>query len=145
MFVRFDRVYADKFPTVTVDVRVENRMGQPVVGLTANNFFLTESNRQVNDFTLKGAAYLNTGCDIAVVIERSPQSEKELELVKTVVKELAETMQGKGKISLVSASQLPVLEGKFSPEALLSQPLKLKAAWSPVWNCDLALRLASGS
>ena len=53
-------------------------------------------------------------------------------------------MQGKGKISLVSASQLPVLEGKFSPEALLSQPLKLKAAWSPVWNCDLALRLASG-
>ena len=144
LFVRFDRVYADKFPTVTVDVRVENRMGQPLVGLTANNFFLTESNRQVNDFTLKGAAYLNTGCDIAVVIERSPQSEKELELVKTVVKEFAEAMQGKGKISVVSASQLPVLEGKFSPEALLSQPLKLKAAWSPVWNCDLALRLASG-
>ena len=140
-----DRItYADKFPTVTVDVRVENRMGQPLVGLTENNFFLTESNRQVNDFALKGAAYLNTDCDIAVVVERSPQSEKEIELVRTVIREFAEAMQGKGTVSIVSASQLPVLEGKFSPETLISQPLKLKAAWSPVWNCDLALRLATG-
>jgi len=144
LFVRFDRVYSDKFPTVTVEVRVENRMGQPLVGLTANNFFLTESNRQVNDFLLKGSAYLNTGCDIAVVIERSPQSEKEFELVRTVVKELAESMQGKGSISIISASQLPVLEGKFSPETLISQPLKVKASWSSVWNCDLAVRLAGG-
>ena len=144
LFVRFDRVYADKFPTVTVDVRVENRLGQPLVGLTANNFFLTESNRPINDFALKGAAYLNTGCEIAIVIERSPQSEKEFELVRTVVKELAESMQGKGNISIISASQIPVLEGKFSPETLISQPLKVKASWSPIWNCDLAVRLASG-
>ena len=144
LFVRFDRVYSDKFPAVTVDVRVENRMGQPLVGLTADNFFLTESNRPVNDFALQGAAYLNTGCDVAVIIERSPQSEKEFELVRTVVKELAEAMQGKGKITLISASQIPVLEGTFAPEKLISQPLKLKASWSPVWNCDLAVRLASG-
>lgn len=144
LFIRFDRVYADKFPKVTVNVRVENRMGQPLVGLTENNFFLTESNRAVNDFALTGAAYRNTGCDIAVVIERSAQSEKELELVKAAVKELAQTMQGKGKITIVSASQMPVLEGTFSPETLLSKPFGLKAAWSPVWNCDLALRLASG-
>ena len=144
LFVRFDRVYSDKFPTVTVDVRVENRMGQPLVGLTEDNFFITESNRPVNELTLRGAAYLNTGCDITVIIERSPQSEKEFELVKTVVKELAEAMRGKGTISIVSASHIPVLEGSFSPESLISQPLKLKASWSPVWNCDLAVRLASG-
>lgn len=144
LFVRFDRVYSDKFPRVTVDVRVENRTGQPLVGLTAKNFFLTESNRPVNDFTLKGSAYLNTGCDIAVVIERSPQSEKEFELVNSVVKELAESMQGKGSISIISASQIPVLEGKYTPETLVSKPLKLKASWSSVWNCDLAVRLACG-
>jgi len=144
LFVRFDRVYSDKFPTVTVDVRVENRMGQPLVGLTEKNFFITESNRPVNDLTLRGSAYLNTGCEIAVVIERSPQSEKEFELVKTVVKELAEAMQGKGMISIISASQIPVLEGKYTPETLISQLPKFKASWSPVWNCDLAVRLAGG-
>lgn len=144
LFVHFDRVYSDKFPKVTVDVRVETRAGQPVVGLTEKNFFLSETNRLVNDFTLKGAAYLNTGCEIAVIIERSPQSEKEFELVRTVVKELAEAMQGKGMISIISASQLPVLEGKYAPEELTAKPLKLKAAWSSVWNCDLAVRLASG-
>ena len=144
LFVRFDRVYSDKFPKVTVEVRVENRAGQPIVGLTEKNFFLTESNRLVNDFMLDGSAYLNTDCDIALIIERSPQSEKEFELVRTVVKEIAEAMKGKGSISVISASQIPVLEGKFSPETLASKPLKVKSSWSPVWNCDLAVRLASG-
>ncbi|MEL3907115.1 MAG: tetratricopeptide repeat protein [Treponema sp.] len=144
LFVRFDRVYSDKFPNVTLDVRVENRAGQPLVGLTEKNFFVTESNRAVNDLTLKGAAYLNTGCEISIIIERSPQSEKEIELIRTVVKELAEAMQGKGMISIISASQIPVLEGKYAPETLISKQLAIKSSWSAVWNCDLAVRLASG-
>ncbi|MGP1576373.1 MAG: hypothetical protein ACTTH7_02625 [Treponema sp.] len=144
LFVRFERVFSDKFPHITVDVRVENRIGEPIVGLTEKNFFLTEDHRLVNDFQLKGSAYLNSGCDISIVIERSPQSEKEFELVRTVVAEIAAAMQGKGSISVISASHIPVLEGKYTPEMLMSKSLKLKSSWSAVWNCDLALRLAAG-
>ena len=143
-FVRFDRVFSDQFPKVTVDVCVENRLGEPIVGLTEKNFFLTESNRLVDNFSLDGAAYMNKNCAVSIVIERSPESEKELELIQTVIRELATAMEGKGSISIISASQIPVLEGTFTSETLLKQPLKLKASWSSLWNCDLAVRLASG-
>ncbi len=143
LFVRFDHIFSDQFPNVTVDVRVETRSGLPIAGLTEKNFFLTESNRLVDNFKLTGAAYVNTDCDIAVVIERSPQSKKELALINNALHELAVAMQGKGTISVISASQVPVFEGKFAADALVSNPLSLKADFAATWNCDLAIRLAS--
>lgn len=44
LFVQIERVYADDFPNITLDVRVENRSRKPLVGLKDVNFLITEEN-----------------------------------------------------------------------------------------------------
>ncbi|UTC66073.1 MULTISPECIES: hypothetical protein [unclassified Treponema] len=144
LFVLIKKVYSDKFPEVLVEISVQNRDGKPIVGLTQDNFILTEGHRPVADYSLTGSSYLNETCDIVVIVERSPNSLKEKTLIETALKEIAEAMQGRGKIGLISASSIPVLEGKFSPADLITLPNRIKAHASPDWKFDLALRLAVG-
>ncbi|UTC78607.1 hypothetical protein E4O04_11625 [Treponema sp. OMZ 799] len=144
LFVLIKKVYSDKFPEVLIEVSVQNRDGKQIVGLTQDNFIITEGNRPVADYALTGSSYFNKTCDIAVIVERSPSSLKEKALIEAALKEIAEAMQGKGRISLISASSIPSLEGKFSPADLVTLPNRIKAHASPDWKFDLALRLAVG-
>lgn len=144
LFVLIKRVYSENFPQVTFDVSVQNRDGRQVVGLTETNFIVTENKRLVSDYSLTGASYLNDNCDISIVVERSPSSAKEKAVLETAIKEISTAMQGKGNINLISASDIPVLEGKFLPEDLISVPNRIKTPHSANWKLDLALRLASG-
>lgn len=144
LFVLIKKVYSDKFPEVLVEVSVQNRDGKQIVGLTQDNFIITEGNRPVADYSLTGSSYLNKTCDIAVIVERSPNSLKEKALIEAALKEIAEAMQGRGKISLISASSIPALEGKFSPADLITLPNRIKTPASSDWKLDLALRLAVG-
>lgn len=144
LFVLIKRVYADKFPHVTMEVSVQNRDGRQIVGLTETNFIVTENNRIAADYSLIGSSYLNEGCDITIVAERSPASLQEKAVMETAIKEIAAAMNGKGTISLVSASNQPVLEGRFTPEDLSAVPDRIRTPHSESWKLDLALRLASG-
>ena len=144
LFVLIKKVYSDNFPEVLVEVSVQNRDGKQIVGLTEGNFILTENHRPVADYSLTGSAYLNKTCDIAIVVERSPNSAKEKALIESAIKEIAEAMQGRGRISIISASDIPILEGKFSPMDLISLPNRIKGPVSSEWKFDLALRLAAG-
>ena len=71
LYVEISRVNADNFPNVDLEVRVENRRRQPVVGLTDINFFITEDKYAVTGQKLTGSADLNENCDVTVVIDRS--------------------------------------------------------------------------
>ncbi len=144
LFVLIKRVFAEKFPQVTMEVSVQNRDGRQIVGLKESNFLVTEENKLVADYELSGSAYLNSNCDIAIVLERSPGSVKEKVAIESAIKEIATAMQAKGKIKLISAANLPILEGSFEPAVLATVPNKFKASVSPEWKFDLALRLASG-
>lgn len=144
LFVLIKRVYADKFPQITMEVGVQNRDGRQIVGLTETNFIVTENNRIAADYSLIGSSYLNEGCDITIVAERSPASLKEKAALDIAIKELAAAMRGKGSVNLVSASNLPVLEGKFSPEDLHAVPDRVRTPHAADWKLDSAVRLASG-
>ncbi len=144
LFVIIKRVFSDKFPQITMEVSVKNRNGDAIVGLKENNFIVTEEHRIVADYQLAGAAYLNQNCDIAIVLERSPQSAKEKTQIESAIMEISKAMQGRGKITLISAGQIPTLEGKFSPESLIVKPNRFKASTAGDWKLDLAMRLATG-
>ncbi len=144
LFVTIKRVFSDKFPQVTMEVNVQNRNGQAIVGLKENNFIVTEENRIVADYKLNGSAYLNKNCDIAIILERSPKSLKEKTQIEAAITEISKAMQGKGRITLISASQVPTLEGKYSPQELQVKPNRFKAPSATDWKLDLAIRLATG-
>ena len=144
LFVQIEQIDASKFPNVTLELRVENRHRQPVVGLQEQNFYLTENMRPVSKLKMLGAASNNTEADITIIINASANSELYRSEIETAVKEVAASMDGKGVLRIVSAGTIPAVEyignpsslGDFSYAALKTRNADFAAA-------DLALRLAS--
>ena len=144
LFVQIERIDSSKFPAVTLEVRVENRHRQPVVGLREENFFLTEDKRPVSEQKLLGAASNNTTEDVTFIIDRSVQSAEYAQQMQQVVRELASAMNGNGTLRIVSAGAVPVTEYRGSPHAAEQFSSRaLKTPVSPVVPVDLAVRLAA--
>ena len=144
LFVQIEQINASKFPNVTMEIKVENRHRQPVVGLQEENFFITENKQPVTNLKFKGAASNNTEADITILIDRSLASTMFDEEIETAVKEIVESMDGNGVLRIVSAGSMPVTEyigkpdllGDFNLDALKNPPAERVAV-------DLALRLCA--
>lgn len=143
MFVRVQRVFADRFPEVQLEVSVEDRNGDPVVGLGLGNFSITEEGRAVSELGLTGSAYLEDSCDLTVLIDRSSASDSLLPDIRNALSALAASMQGKGTLRVVSAGRIPVQEGFGPPDTGFWNGFRPKAAAGDSWTFDLALRLAA--
>lgn len=144
LFVQIERVNSGNFPNVTVDVRVQNRSRQNVVGLKSENFYLTENKRPCANVRFEGAASENTDQDVVIIIDRSVYMESLSEPLDFAVREIAQNMAGIGNVTLISSAEIPTVEYKENPEGLLNfSSSSLKAKISGVNSFDLAMRLAT--
>jgi len=140
-FVQIERVVTDKFPEITLDLRVQDRRRRPVVGLDERNFMLSEKGAPVSEQSFMGAAYLSRETDISILVERSPETKALIQDLAVAVKDSAAAADR--LISLVSAGEQPVKE-RFSGTAGLASAAKGNPAlYSPGWKFDLGLRLAA--
>lgn len=144
-FVTIKRVFSDNFPKIEMEVLVENRNREQIVGLENLNFTVTENHNPVLNYALDGAAFLKEGCDVAILLERSPKMEEEKVAIDKAIKEIALAMRGKGKISIFSAGGKPNKEGDYFPEDIIDYIPRFKGEISDNWKFDLGLRLASSS
>lgn len=143
-FVQVERVISDSFPKVTMEVRVENRHRQPIVGLDAGNFLVTEGRVPVTDMKVIGAANNNDIADITILIDRSLEMEEYEEQVNTAVRELSAAMNGHGKVTVISVGEIPVTEYSGSPDNLNTFSTKaLKSSYTDAAALDLGIRLAA--
>ena len=144
LYVEISRVNADKFPHIDLEVRIENRRRQPVVGLTDINFFITEGKYAVTGQTLTGCADLNDNCDITVIIDRSSRMKPYETDVQYAIREIAASMKGKGTMRIVSSGYIPTSEITGTPAEMLNFSMKqIKTEYSDVCSTDLAIRLAA--
>ena len=144
LFVQIEQIDASKFPNVTVELRVENRHRQPVVGLQEENFYLTENMRPVSKLKMLGAASNNTDADITIIIDRSVSIAIHGAEIESSVKEVAASMNGRGILRIVSAGTIPAVEYVGKPDALGDFSLAaLKTKTTDSAACDLAIRLAA--
>ena len=144
LFVQIEQVDASRFPEVTVEVKVENRHRQPVVGLELDNFYFTENKRTVSNLQFIGSAANNSYADITIIIDRSTSMKKYSDEVETAVKEIAASMNGKGSLRVVSAGAIPVTEYTGKPDGVAD--FTIEALKTPVASsvpADLAIRLAA--
>ncbi len=143
MFVQIEQVDASKFPEVTLELKVENRHRQPIVGLQEENFYITENMRPVTDLKYIGSASYNTQADITIIIDCSSSAAYQKSEIESAVKEVAQSMKGQGVLRIVSAGPIPVTEYVGRPDLLGNfsfDALKTKLADSV--PLDLALRLS---
>ncbi|GMO42585.1 MAG: hypothetical protein Ta2B_22860 [Termitinemataceae bacterium] len=145
--MQIDRVESSAFPIVTIELNVQNIHRQPITGLDASNFNLSEAGRDVaNQEYLGSQSDQNTG--IAVLIERSPQSKELQTEITNALRDINAAMNGNIS-AIVSAGVNPVLE-RFNTESEASLAVAARggagnAAWSDRWRFDLGLRLSAAN
>ena len=144
LFVQIEQVDASRFPEVTVEVKVENRHRQPVVGLELENFYFTENKRTVSNLQFIGSAANNTYADITIIIDRSNSMNNYSAEIETAVKEIAASMNGRGTLRVISAGAIPVTEYTGSPDYVSDFTMEaLKNPSAKAVPADLAIRLAT--
>ena len=146
LFVQIQRVLSDSFPKVTLELKVENRSRQSIVGLKANNFLITENKASVANYSFDGAAYANEEADITLLIDRSSSSSQHGERLDSAVKEIIQSMNNRGTLRIVSAGAIPVIEYEGSPAAASNfSSKKLRNPVSSTVAFDLAIRMCSNA
>ena len=144
LFVQIERINAQRFPEVFVDVKIENRHRNPVVGLKDVNFYFTEGKRPVVNQKFLGASANNSFADITILIDRKTSMKAYETQINSTIRELAASMDPKTTLRIVSAGQIPVLEYVGAPVGAKQFSVDgLKTSYSDIVPLDLAVRLAS--
>ena len=143
LFVQIRSIYADRFPVVTVEFTVEDRLRRPIVGLDTNNFILTESGSSVNGqvFLVPGNRY--SGADISLLVERSEVTASLRDDIAAASRDISRALRDMANsrvVSVISAADQPRRE---QHEISLENALRgVSDSYSPRWRFDQALRLA---
>jgi DNA-binding beta-propeller fold protein YncE len=142
LFVQIERVSVEQFPLVTVELRVEDRLRRPIVGLEGLNFFLSEQGRTVSEQNFLSPAYRSNRADVSLLVERSPATENLKDDLATAARDINNALEENGRIvSVVSAGVQPQRERHENTLAAAARGAS--ASYSPRWRFDLGLRLAA--
>jgi DNA-binding beta-propeller fold protein YncE len=142
LFVQIERVYADEFPLITAEIRVEDRLRRPIVGLEGLNFLMSEGGRTVSEQSFLTPAYRFNRADISVLFERSPLTTGLRDDFAVAARDITNALGAQGKIlSVISAGEQPQRERHEN--ALEAAARGNTAQYSGRWRFDLGLRLAA--
>ena len=146
LFVDIVRVNAENFPQVTVDVNVQNRYRQDVIGLKETNFLFTENSGLVKNLHYNGMVGLNQSSDITIIIDLDGNSSSYSTQIESAVREIAKNMDPSSTLSIIGAGEIPVVEYTGSPTGCLKFSFsKLNAEKSKNNALELAFRLAANN
>jgi hypothetical protein len=140
LWVRVDRVNAVGFPEVFLDVAVETRAGKPVVGLSIDNFVVTEGRFSVGRTELVRRP---AEPEVALLVERSPALERERTAAERAADELYRLVTAGGRLSAVSAGERAVREAEYGETRLRFVKAAFQAPAAASWRFDAGLRLAA--
>jgi DNA-binding beta-propeller fold protein YncE len=147
LHVEVERIVSTDFPDVLVELAVEDRRGNPIIGLRAENFLLSENFRGLSDFTLARANTDPASLDVVVLAEKSrlirPYLADLQSAAETIHTQVAGSSGG-GGLRVITAGAEPVLAAEAGATRLVVREAVGKAgeAESRVWRFDLAARLA---
>lgn len=145
--VEIRRIMADRFPHVVMEVAVQSRSGQPIMGLQEGNFLLYDNGMTVPEFTL--GAYDNEPAipvEASLMVEASPEALAMADLFAHGVGQLGKAMLGKGNLKTFLVAESPVEDTVFTGyDNLEGYRQKLSKMISPSWRFDAGLRMAASA
>jgi DNA-binding beta-propeller fold protein YncE len=142
LFVQIERVYAERFPQVMLEVRVEDRLRRPIVGLEGLNFLVSEGGRVADEQTFLEPAYRINRADVSVLFERSALTTGLRDDFAAALRDISGALGTQGKIvSVISAGEQPQRERHEN--AMESAARGNSVRYSSRWRFDQGLRLAA--
>ncbi|WP_455381098.1 tetratricopeptide repeat protein, partial [Salinispira pacifica] len=142
LFTQITRVNSDSFPTVTVEVTVEDRSGKPIVGLDASNFRVTEDGLPIaGEPELIFAGYRDRNPNIVLLADRSKEMQQYVPQLREAASGLYDAAGG--GIRVVSSGKSPVLETSVTDgKQTVVTAAAANGAYGPDWSFDRGVRLA---
>ncbi|MCL1994401.1 MAG: NHL repeat-containing protein [Spirochaetes bacterium] len=143
LFVQVQRIAAENFPFVTLEVSVEDRLRRPIVGLNQHNFLITEGGMVAANQQFLQPGHLFPGTDVSILFERSNRTVTLMEDFSIAARDIAAGLAEIGSsniVSVISAGMQPQRENHL---ALDNAARGSPAVYSPLWRFDLGLRLAA--
>lgn len=161
--VEIDRVYADAFPTVRLDVTVKDKRGRALTGLGAPNFYASEgivqkerrvegdkpvdylrsSIRPASSFAFEGSLDAGRAIDLVFLLEASADNLARRSSLRDSVSSIMAAAGDETRGRLVVASAAP--QPPTAPTVAAMTDAVLKAQARSDWRLDAGLRLAAGS
>jgi hypothetical protein len=144
LFVQIERVQAESFPQVTVEVQVQDRLRRPIVGLEGLNFLLSEQGQIAGEQNFLLPTYRSPQAGVSILIERSAGTQALRDDLAAAVRDINAALSAgdRGRIvSIVSAGVQPQRERLDG--SLDAASRGTAASFSPRWRFDLGLRLAA--
>lgn len=144
LHVQIERVVADNFPEVYVDVAVQDRLGSPIVGLDASNFYVTEDGRQVAGPDLIAAAHEVDRSQIALLVDKSPAMTDHRDDIAEAATQL--TAAASATMRVVTAGETPVLAARAGSSAgRIVAEASAAQGFTGAWAFDQGLYFAATS
>ncbi|MDZ7792474.1 MAG: NHL repeat-containing protein [Spirochaetia bacterium] len=144
LFVRINRVNAENFPEVFLDITVQRRTGEPYVGLEGTNFYITEARYPVEEPVLESAVDRLERADITLMVEGSPGMQQNTEGIGQAAADIASSLLRRGDINVVQAGSQPVLQLEAAQDGEAVRSAALSGSFSQDWQFDQGLRLSAG-
>ena len=114
LFIQIDRIDSSQFPDILADIRILDREGRPFVGLSPNNFVVTENGYPVPDVKLFYTGNNSTRLDAAIMLDCSAEmAGYHPDLIKAVESLMGSAGSGAG-LKLISAGENPVTEADLA-------------------------------
>lgn len=144
LHVQVERVISDSFPEVYADVAVQDRLGNPIVGLDGSNFVITEDGRRVGSPELVAASHGVDSSQIALLLDRSQAMREHTDDLAEAAGQLAD--EASATLRVVSAGESPVLEARAgSSRAGVVAAARTPEGISAGWAFDLGLQFSASS
>jgi hypothetical protein len=107
LHVYIERIDARDWPATLVDVRVEDRLGNPVVGLRSENFIPTEGGIAVEGQQLVYVADRNMQPHVSLLVSASLRDRTQPGLIEDIARGVHDAVPGAGSLRLVSGGTQP--------------------------------------
>ena len=141
LFVHIDRVIAEDFPEVFVELSVEDRLGNPIVGLRSSNFLAMENNRRLPEVELVAAPDQVDDTSFSLLIEASPGARNLPQELQAALDATVSAFRSGDRRLVTLAADSPVsLTGSEAGRSLSSRHQGVSV---PGWQFDLGLRSAA--
>jgi len=144
LFVQIRNIDASRFPRVTVELTVEDRLRRPIIGLDTNNFLITENGQSAAEQTIYAAGLSYRGADISLLVERSDTVLRLRDDLSSASRDINRALAEMGNskvVSVISAGAQPRREQHIPS---LENAVRGSAdSYNPRWRFDLGLRLAA--
>lgn len=140
--VQVDYIRSERYPQVTLQVTVEDREGNPIVGLGGENFTLTEQSQLQEEAELLLAGYQTTRVDGAFLFAPTPGVMEYAGEIATGIEQIFEAGEELNFRSVVAEEQPILADPAGAGATVITQRLEELEPQSR-WQFDQALRLAA--